>query len=74
MNNPNWQQWLGKRLLLGVKHAVLERNEWTLLEVSPSGEVGKFRNEIGGTMFWRDLDALRLLEVLPAAGSKGGEQ
>lgn len=26
MNNPNWQQWLGKRLLLGVKHAVLERN------------------------------------------------
>jgi hypothetical protein len=43
----------------------IQRSEWTLLEISPNGKVGKFRNELADTRFWNDLDDLVVMDVLP---------
>lgn len=56
---------VGKRLLLTDDTTRIQRNEWTLLELSPNGKTGKFRNELHkACKFWTDLDELVLLEVL----------
>lgn len=60
----NWIDLKGKRLLLTDKTTRISRNEWTLLEVSPAGLRGKFRNEICNTQFWNDFDKLLVLEIL----------
>jgi hypothetical protein len=60
----NWKTLIGKRLLL-TDRIRIQRNEWTLLEMSPNGKVGKFRNELANTCFWIDLDDLVVMDVLP---------
>jgi hypothetical protein len=59
-----WEELIGKRLLLADRITRIQRNEWTLLEISPNGEVGKFRNELADTSFWNDLDDLVVIDVL----------
>jgi hypothetical protein len=59
-----WEELIGKRLLLADRITRIQRNEWTLLEISPNGEVGKFRNELADTSFWNDLDDLVVMDVL----------
>ena len=61
----NWKTLIGKRLLLTDRITRIQRNEWTLLEISPNGEVGKFRNELADTCFWTDLDDFVVMDVLP---------
>lgn len=60
-----WKNLVGKRLLLTEKMTRIPRNEWTLLEISPSGKTAKFRNEIAVCQFWTDLDELMVMDVLP---------
>ena len=60
-----WEELIGKRLLLTDRITRIQRNEWTLLEISPNGKVGKFRNELADTRFWTDLDDLVVMDVLP---------
>ncbi len=60
-----WEQLIGKRLLLTDRITRIQRSEWTLLEISPNGKVGKFRNELADTSFWNDLDDLFVMDVLP---------
>jgi hypothetical protein len=61
----NWKTLIGKRLLLTDRITRIQRSEWTLLEISPNGKVGKFRNELADTCFWTDLDHLVVMDVLP---------
>ena len=61
----NWKTLIGKRLLLTDRITQIQRSEWTLLEISPNGKVGKFRNELANTCFWTDLDDLVVVDVLP---------
>ena len=65
MNEHKWEKLIGIRLLLTDRMTRIQRNEWTLLEISPNGEVGKFRNELADTCFWTDLDDLVVVDVLP---------
>lgn len=65
MNEYKWKELKGKRLLLTDRITRIKRSEWTLLEISPNGEVGKFRNELADTCFWTDLDDLVVMDVLP---------
>lgn len=67
MKPGNWINRVGQRLLLTDRMTRIERNEWTLLEVSPNGKVGKFRNETAGCQFWTDLNELLVMDELPAA-------
>jgi len=60
-----WEQLIGKRLLLTDRMTRIQRSEWALLEISPNGKVGKFRNELANTRFWTDLDDLVVMDVLP---------
>jgi hypothetical protein len=60
-----WEKLKGKRLLLTDRITRIQRSEWTLLEISPNGKVGKFRNELADTCFWTDLDDLVVMDVLP---------
>ena len=60
-----WEELIGKRLLLTDRITRIQRNEWTLLEISPNDEVGKFRNELADTCFWTDLDDHVVMDVLP---------
>lgn len=60
-----WKNLVGKRLLITGKITKIPRNEWTMLEISPSGMVAKFRNETANCQFWTDLDELMVMEVLP---------
>jgi hypothetical protein len=60
-----WEELIGKRLLLTDRITRIQRNEWTLLEISLNGKVGKFRNELANTCFWTDLDDLVVMDVLP---------
>lgn len=60
-----WENLVGKRLLLTEKTTRIPRNEWTLIEISPSGKTAKFQNEIADSQFWTDLDELMVLDVLP---------
>jgi len=60
-----WEELIGKRLLLTDRITRIQRSEWTLLEISPNGKVGKFRNELADTSFWNDLDDLVVMDVLP---------
>ena len=59
-----WEELIGKRLLLTDRITRIQRSEWTLLEISPNGKVGKFRNELANTCFWTDLDDLVVMDVL----------
>ena len=70
--NTNWLELIGKRLLLTDILTRIQRSEWTLLEISPSGKTGKFINELSDCQFWTDLDELVVLDVLPplTAGQK----
>ncbi len=61
----NWKTLIDKRLLLTDRMTRIQRSEWTLLEISPNGKVGKFRNELADTCFWTDLDDLVVMDVLP---------
>ena len=65
MNEYKWKELKGKRLLLTDSITRIKRNEWTLIEISPNGKVGKFRNELANTCFWTDLDDLVVMDVLP---------
>ena len=65
-----WEELIGKRLLLADRITRIQRNEWTLLEISPNGEVGKFRNELADTSFWNDLDDLVVIDVLHDMGKE----
>ncbi len=63
----------GQRLLLTDSRTETQRNEWTVLEVSPSGRVGKFRTMLESPcVFWTDLCNVRVLEVLPDLQQKRG--
>lgn len=68
-----WSQCLGRRLLVTDKMTDVSRSEWTLLEISPSGQCGKFKNEIIGNTFWEDLEGHEILEILPASIQKDPE-
>lgn len=59
-----WKELKDKRLLLTDRITRIKRSEWTLLEISPNGKVGKFRNELADTCFWTDLDDLVVMDVL----------
>jgi len=59
-----WEELIGKRLLLADRITRIQRNEWTLLEISPNSKVGKFRDELADTCFWTDLDDLVVMDVL----------
>lgn len=65
MSEYKWEKLKGKRLLLTDMITRIQRSEWTLLEMSPNGKVGKFRNELTNTCFWTDLDDLVVMDVLP---------
>ena len=65
MTEYKWEELIGKRLLLTDRITRIQRSEWTLLEISPNGKVGKFRNELADTSFWNDLDDLVVMDVLP---------
>jgi len=65
VNEYKWEKLIGKRLLLTDRITRIQRSEWTLLEISPNGKVGKFRNELADTCFWTDLDDLVVMDVLP---------
>ena len=65
MNEYKWKELKDKRLLLMDRITRIQRSEWTLLEISPNGKVGKFRNELANTCFWTDLDDLVVMDVLP---------
>lgn len=65
MNRSKWEELKGKRLLLTDSITRIARNEWTLLEISPNGKVGKFRNELAACQFWTDLGDLMVVDVLP---------
>ena len=65
MSEYKWGKLKGKRLLLTDMITRIQRSEWTLLEISPNGKVGKFRNELADTCFWNDLDDLVVMDVLP---------
>ena len=60
-----WEELIGKRLLLTDRITRIQRNEWTLLELNSNGRIGKFRNELANTCFWTDLDDLVVMDVLP---------
>ena len=60
-----WEELIGKRLLLTDIITRIQRNEWTLLELNSNGRIGKFRNELANTCFWTDLDDLVVMDVLP---------
>lgn len=65
MDENEARKLVGKRLLLTDRITGISRRESTLLEVSPSGKVAKFRNELAtDCVFWKDLDEVELLEVL----------
>lgn len=64
MNQTNWEELKGKRLLITDGIAGIARREWMLLEISPNGKVAKFQNEI--SQFWTDLDDLQVMDVLPS--------
>ena len=66
MTEYKWEELIGKRLLLTDGITRIQRNEWTLLEISPNGKVGKFRNELANTHFWTDLDDFIVMDVLPS--------
>jgi hypothetical protein len=68
-----WEKLKGKRLLLTDTITRIQRNEWTLLEISPNGKVGKFRNELANTRFWTDLDDFIVMDVLPAMCKEDGK-
>ena len=79
MNEYKWEKLIGKRLLLTDRMTRIQRNEWTLLEISPNGEVGKFCNELTDprygyhyTRFWVDLDDFVVIDVLPP-NKEGGK-
>ncbi len=65
MTEYKWEKLKGKRLLLTDRITRIQRSVWTLLEMSPNGKVGKFRNELANTRFWTDLDDLVVMDVLP---------
>ncbi len=65
MSEYKWEKLKGKRLLLTDMITRIQRSEWTLLEISPNGKVGKFRNELADACFWTDLDDLVVMDVLP---------
>lgn len=65
----SWLEYVGLRLLVTDEITRIERNEWTLLEISPNGRSGKFRNELADCVFWNDLDELVLLDVLKDKGN-----
>lgn len=68
-NPPDWPLLLGKRLLL-MNTLYVARNEWTLLDISPNGKVGKFQNELADNChFWTDLKDVVVLDVLSLAKS-----
>lgn len=67
MRPAEWLKLVGKRLLLTDCVTQTSRDEWTLLEISSNGKVGKFRNELADSLFWTDLRDLELLEELPPA-------
>jgi hypothetical protein len=60
-----WEELIGKRLLLTDRITRIQRNEWTLLELNSNGRIGKFRNELANTCFWTDLDYFVVMDVLP---------
>lgn len=57
----------GQRLLLTDRYVRRARYELTLLEVSPSQQCGKFRNELQSALFWADLSDYFVLDILPNA-------
>jgi hypothetical protein len=65
MPSHKWTELIGKRLLLTDSMTRIARHEWTLLEISPSSKVAKFRYEIANCQFWTDLDELVVMDVLP---------
>lgn len=65
MNRSKWEELKGKRLLLTDSITRIQRNEWTLLEISPNGKLAKFRNELSDCQFWTDLDELIVVDMLP---------
>ncbi len=73
MSEYKWEKLKGKRLLLTDTITRIQRNEWTLLEISPNGKVGKFRNELANTRFWTDLDDFIVMDVLPAMCKEDGK-
>lgn len=66
-----WGNLKGKRLLLTDSIIGIDRNEWTLLEISPNGKVAKFRNELADCVFWTDLDEIAVIDILQK-GIAGG--
>lgn len=64
-----WQKLLNRRLLLTDKLSRIACNEWSLIELAPAGNFGKFRNEIVGTVFWHELNAVLVIDDLGAAVS-----
>lgn len=73
MTQMEWCKHIGSRLLITDRLTQTQRNEWTLLEVSPNRKIGKFRNELAPTKFWTDLDNVEVLDVLgePSPRPKG---
>jgi len=65
VNEYKWEKLICKRLLVTDRITRIQRSEWTLLEISPKGKAGKFRNELADTCFWNDLDDLVVMDVLP---------
>ena len=61
----DWKSLVGKRLLVTDAATRTARNEWKLLEVSPSGRRLKFHNIDADTKFWDDENDVVLLEILP---------
>ena len=68
-----WEELIGKRLVLTYRMTRIKRSEWTLLEISPNGKVGKFRNELADTRFWTDLDDLVVMGVFPDMCKEDGK-
>ena len=68
-----WEELIGKRLLLTDRITRIQRNEWTLLELNSNGRIGKFRNELANTRFWTDLDDFIVMDVLPAMCKEDGK-
>jgi hypothetical protein len=64
IENIEWPTLINRRLLLADAMTGVRRWELTLLELSPNGEYGKFRNEIAKTQFWDNLGELEVLDIL----------
>lgn len=69
----NWKKYVSKRLLITDRIAGIARDEVELLEISPSGLRGLFKNK--HTEYWDDLDEHEVLEVLkrPKRARKEGK-